>query len=477
MKKYIFYFCLLSIFAFVFFHSQAWAANPLPRSEEEKRIEEEKRVSLEKTEAIPLIKEKTWNLETGGWFTSLYVYNHDDDNNSETVDLVPNAWYQDFRLWAKLVYKQKASLYLRLKDTYVQREASDSYTGVGSDNSGPSLDLGYINLSLEDIINRTSNLIIGRQYLSLGRAISYNDINDGIQFTANFSNWNLKAFACQTRPYQDNLDYSVPGYDKNGERSFYAAQLDYLGIKDHILYTYFLIQRDRADEDPEDTAQEFDYNSEYYGLGATGKIFDKRIEYWAELIKETGEGYTDSSASTLTQADINAWGFDAGVKYRFDCWMHPAFDFEYAFGGGDPDRSKVDVTKSGGNTSGDDTNFLYFGGLYAGYALAPRLSNIHIYKLGTYFIPFEETKIGGNIICGLKYYYYVKARSQGGISDLEATESDKDIGQEIDMYAYWKATANTYLSVRGGLFFPGDAYPPADDDCEKYILLSVTTSF
>ncbi len=462
----------------IVFTQPLFCANITPRSEEEKRIEQEKREALEKTEA-PLVAEKgkTWSIEKGGWFTSLYVYNSEDDNDRRTKDLVRNASYQDLRLWGKLAYKQLASVYLRIKDIYVQRDASDDYTGVGSDNSGPSLDLGYINISLNDFTKTTSNLIIGRQYLSLGRAIAYNDVNDGVQVTAGFSKWNIKAFAAQTRSYEDNIDYSVPGYDKHGDRFFYAAQLDYVGIKNYTIYAYYLIQRDRAKPTPADSTQIYTYNSEYYSLGFTGKVYKEKIDYWAEAIKETGKDYTDASVSALTKTNIDGWGFDCGAAHRFNCWTHPTLDFEYAFGSGDNSRTKVDVTKDGGNISGNDTNFLYFGGIYAGYALAPRLSNIHIYKLGASFIPFEETKIGGNIICGLKYYYYVKAKSQGGISDLEAVENNSNIGQEVDIYTYWKATSNTYLSARGGIFFPGDAYPSTNNDHETYVLLSLTTAF
>lgn len=478
MRRNIFHICFLSIALILFFTKLGWTIDSTPRSEEEKRIEEEKRAVLEKTETAPPSKEATWVVDCGGWFTSLYIYNRDDDNDSDIRDLVRGAWFQDLRLWTKVVYKQKFSLYLRLKDAYVARDASDSYTGVGSDNSGPTLDLGYVNINLEDLAKHTSNLIVGRQYLSLGRAITYSEINDGIQLTAAISkNWNLKAFAAQARPGEDNIDYSLPSYDKHGERSFWGAQLDYVGIEDQIIYAYFLIQRDRAKEDPEDTTQNYDYNSEYYSLGTSGKIFDKKIEYWAELIKEYGEDYTDTSVSTLSKTDIDAWAIDLGAKHRFECWMHPTVDFEYAFGSGDPDRTKVDVTKNGGNTSNDDTNFLYFGGLYAGYALSPRLSNINIYKLGVSFIPFEKTKIGDNIICGLKCYYYLKDKNTGGISDLEASEPNGDIGEEVDFYTYWKATTNTYLSIRGGVFFPGDAYPPTNNDRESYILLSLTTAF
>ncbi|MCK5178598.1 MAG: alginate export family protein, partial [Candidatus Omnitrophica bacterium] len=150
--------------------------------------------------------------------------------------------------------------------------------------------------------------------------------------------------------------------------------------------------------------------------------------------------------------------------------------FEYAYGSGDSQRVSVTDTE-GGNLSGDDNNFLYFGYFPAGYALAPRLSNIHIYRVGAYVNPFEKIRLLKNFNLGVDYFWYFKDKSGGGISDSEATADSHDIGSEIDLTVSWQVLSDLRWSLSYGYFMPGDAFLDSANDSDQYFSNSLTFTF
>lgn len=440
--------------------------------EEQRRIEEEKIKALRKTELEILKGEDRFVLDYGGWIDFRSDNYNEDDNNSATVDSLDDEYSLDVRFWIKgtlkppagTSYENEHSIYVRVKDIQsIERRSDDD---EDYDHDGPHLDYAYLVLDARPIW-----LEIGRRYFSVGQGISYSNVNDGIELSTSFQDLNLKALVSHTLPHEDNIDASVPGWGKGSDRTYYGVEATYLGIPDQGIYGYFLMQRDDSDEWPnDDPAHDYTYDSEYYGLGAQGKILPG-VHYWAEIIKETGESYIYESNE---KKDVDAWGGDFGVSCDLDIYSHPNLSFEYAFGSGDEDRTSVTDTLDG-NISGDDENFLYFGYLPAGYALSPRLSNLHFYKGGVLIKPLEIFHIFRNLSVGADYYKYWKDEEAGGIYDVDATLSDDDIGSEIDLRVSWQILSDLSCSLEYGYFMPGDAYPDSADDCEEY--LSITTTF
>lgn len=441
--------------------------------EEQRRIEVEKILALEKTELKILEGEERLVIDYGGWANFRYDGYNDDDNNSSLDDPLKYTYAFDFRFWMKaalrppadMSYPNEHSIYIRWKNIHTERRPSD--INSGHDHDGPDVDYAYLLLDF-----RPYWVEVGRRYFSVGQGIAYSNVSDGIEFLASPTDWNLKAFVSHTLPGEDNIDTSVPGWENGSDRIYYGLEGTYLGIPNHGIYGYLLIQRDNTDEDPTDVFNNYTYDSEYFGLGAQGKIFPG-MHYWAEIIRETGKSCV---YGTEEKRDIKAWAGDFGITYDLDVYSQPNFSAEYAFGTGDPGRTSVTNTE-GGNVFGDDRNFLYFGYLPAGYAFSPRLSNLHFYKTGVLLKPLEKFHLFRNLTFGADYYWYYKDAQAGEIYDSDATASDSYIGSEVDLNLSWQILSDLSCTLQYGHFNPGDTYPDSTDDNENYFSVSTTLMF
>jgi len=447
--------------------------SPAEAVETQRRIEEKKRKSLDNLTATFKKTYRRLTFEYGGWINYRYIDFDDDDNDSSTADSFDDTYSVDGRVWMKAALKppQGASytnehlLYIRLKDLYVERNGDTSVEP--SDHDGLHLDYGYFIFDFKPV-----KVELGRRYFKIGRGIAYSNVNDGVQINYYLPSWNFAGLFSQTLPHEDNIDASVPGGDKESDRKFAGVGAGYTGIKNHQFYGYVLVQRDFSDERPNNSLQQFTYDSEYIGVGSLGSI-DKKFNYWIEVIKQYGDSHI---FGTNEKADIDAWGANVGIEKSWQLITHPKLTFEYAFGSGDRDR--IDVTDTEfGNTLGDDKNFLYFGYIPTGFALAPRLSNLHMVRLGFQLKPLEGISFFRNFSFGLDYYYFQKHRAAGGISDLDATVADKDIGHEIDVYFDWQVLSDLNVSLEYGYFMPGDAYADFTDDNEDYFSISLAYTF
>lgn len=441
-------------------------------TEIKRRIEEETRASLAATEYSRGNPSDRFFLDYGGWISFRYIDYNDDDKDSSLPDEVDYTTWQDYRLWCKAILRpfetnreKELGFYLRLKDLYSNSRPKE--TAGGSDNDGPHIDYAYVTLK-----SASAQLKAGQGYFSVGQEIAYGDVQDGLEMAWFSEKWNARAFVAHTLPHQDNIDTSVPGYDKGSDRFFYGLQCDYLGIAGQNLYGYALIQTDYSDARPEDPVHNYAYNSEYFGLGARGKI-KSQVSYWWEIIGEAGKSYI---YDTNEKKDISAWAQVFAVSYDPAVYAHPSFYFKYAFGSGDKDRESVTDTL-GGNSAGKDTNFLYFGYLPTGYALAPQLSNLYFFKIGFTCKPLEQGNFLKNLVLGVDYYKYYKDKKTGGIYDPQATEPQRDIGQEVDISLYWQVLSDLNFSLQYGHFMPGDAYADPANDREDYFSVSTTVAF
>lgn len=442
-------------------------------STQKRRIEEEKRAALIDSQKTDIDGNQRILFDWGGWINFRYIDYDNDDNDSSSRDSFDYTYSNDTRLWMKAYlmpppdsdYKNRHSFYLRLKDLYITERPED--TAGGYDHDGPHLDYAYAILDL-----RPFWLEIGRHYLSLGRGIAYSDVGDGIQMTFLHKNWKLKALVSRSLPHQDNIDTSIPGYSKESARSFYGIEAAHRLTLKQTLYGFWLLQRDFSDSNPIDTAHTYTYNSQYFGLGAQGKL-PLNIDYWVELIHESGKSYIFDSNE---KKNVSAWGLNLGISYDWQITGKPEFSLEYAFGSGDSDRTNVTDTQFG-NTLGQDKNFLYFGYIPTGYALSPRLSNIHLYRIGATCVPFEKSPFFKKLKFGINYYRYYKDKSEGGIYDPDANVSSSDIGSEIDLELSWQISSELRWILQYGHFFPGGAYSSSNNDSDKYLSLSLTLTF
>lgn len=450
----------------------------IPQSAAEKKqqqrfIEETKRKILELTEFSILKGDGRLLVDYGAWLDFRYTNYKDDDNISGTQDTLRESFEADNRFWMKINikpplgsdYDNEHIVYLRLKDLYIKRFPEDE-TGV-YDREGPHLDYGYAILDF-----RPYKIEIGRRYFNIGRGIAYSNVNDGFKINYMRPRWNFGALVSHTLPHEDNVDASVPGFTKDSDRYYFALGVGYAGIPKHQLYSYYLVQRDFSDEEPGDPNQHYTYNSDYWGFGSKGEV-NSRLDYWVEIIKQGGKSYV---FGTNEKSNVDALAANAGAEHHWDITGHPRLSFEYAYGSGDTERASVTDT-DGGNLSGDDNNFLYFGYFPAGYALAPRLSNIHIYRAGGVLKPLEKLRFFKDLTVAVDYFWYFKDKSEGGVSDTEATANSRDIGSEVDVTVSWQILSDLRWSLSYGHFMPGDAFLDSANDADNYFSNSLTLTF
>lgn len=438
----------------------------------ERRIEERARAALAPTELAILKQEPRLVMDYGFWLNHLYSDYTDDDNESDRSDLTDKTYAFDRRFWWRATLRppldapagHEHSLYVRLKDKSTWRDPSDEHGRY--DWNGPHVDYLFLTADFTPFV-----LQAGRRFYQVGQGIAYSNVNDGTELMASFATWSLMGFVSRTLPHEDNVDLSVPG-GKNSGRTFYGIEGKYLGIPNHGVYGYALFQRDDSDEDPEDRTRDYDYNSEYFGLGAEGKLL-ANVRYATEIILETGDSVT---SVTQQEQDITAWALDVSVTYDVQMPTQPTLYGEYTFASGDSDRTNVTNTVNG-NASGKDTSFLYFGYLPTGYALAPRVSNLRMLKLGMALKPLERIRRFKDLTCSVDVYRFMKEEPAGGISDLDATDADRDLGWEVDLTLSWQILSDLGLTIEYGRFKPGDAYPRGTNDTTEYFSVSVTSTF
>ncbi|HMV37514.1 MAG TPA: alginate export family protein, partial [Turneriella sp.] len=127
------------------------------------------------------------------------------------------------------------------------------------------------------------------------------------------------------------------------------------------------------------------------------------------------------------------------------------------------DSSRM-TNASQSNTEGSYTAFHNFGSYSGGLALKPRLANMQIVRLGTYFRPLKPNFTLRNLAVQLKYSYYRKSVATGGISDPAATQASNDVGHAGDLALTFNPMADLQFFWGFGVFKPGAAYPQLNFD-------------
>lgn len=438
----------------------------------ERRHEEQVRAALDPAELAILKKERRLVTAYGIWINHLFSDFKDDDNDAGRKDVTNATYAIDTRGWVRFTLRppldgtsqREHSLYLRIKDKSTWRDPSDANGNF--DHNGPHVDYLFLTSDWRPLL-----LQVGRRLYGVGQGLAYSDLGDGIELLATSSLASLMGLVARSLPHQDNLDLSVPNGKRSG-RMFYGLEGRYLGIRDHGLYSFLLFEQDDADEDPLEADRDYKYNAQYYGGGVEGKVL-ANLRYVTEVVFETG--HASRSAST-DHSEIRAWAMDASVTYDAQLPWQPTLYGEYAFGSGDADRTNVTDTTNG-NTSGRDTNFLYFGYLPTGYALSPRLSNLRMLKGGVALKPLEWLPWCKDLTVSTDLYWFWKDEPLGGVFDTDATEANREIGSEWDVTLTWPLLSDLRAALEYGRFSPGAAYPTATNDDTRYLSVSVTTTF
>lgn len=388
--------------------------------------------------------------------STTFRWYRDIDNSDANPDFLKWALQERAALWTSFSAGGWRG-YFRGSMGNVDRGVGPTYTGIGADVDGPVVDLAFLTRDFETAEGPIVRLTAGRQVQYVGRGLVYYAVNDGLQVEVPGPVMSHKYFAARPLPHSDNIDFSVPGFDKENDRTFYGGEWTYSAIPRMSLYGYAVGQHDDSSENPVNIHQRFHYHSYYYGGGFAARPMD-RLQLWGEAVKERGRGYQDRSRSGSDDpTSVSAWAWILGGKYSFDAPLRPVIETEGAYGSGDPDRVLVTNTVNG-SADQMDSGFLYFGYYASGYALQPRLSNLYIYSAGFNFQPLSAHPAFERFLVGSKAFLYFKDEPDGGTSDFESGGNGRDLGHEWDAYIHWQVMPQLLWSVRYGIFLPGDGF-------------------
>jgi len=314
----------------------------------------------------------------------------------------------------------------------------------------------------------------------VGTGLVLSQYVDGLNIDGEFGNLGFRALAGFTVPDTVDFDTSRRHFQHETRRGYFGGMAS-LRLEKHRPYAYGIAQRDFNDEDPLVTgpiSTRFGYDSYYFGIGSTGSISD-RVVYGVEAVYEGGEGLSNSFSNQTftpvpqTEEAIHAWAAQLTLDYVPADRYRSKFGAGVILASGDEDRVRTSDT-FGGNRSGTDDNAFNANGLLSvGLAFAPQISNLIVVRGSASAYPFPAVSALREFQCGVDLLAFGKMLGNAPID--EPTRSDVYLGIEPDLFVNWNVLEDVILTLRYGVFFPGEAIP--DRDPRQFFYAAVTYSF
>ncbi len=402
--------------------------------------------------------EQRLGVDFGGWFNfSLSLY---EDSRDELRALRR----YDLYLWGRAVVDQAHEFYARGRFSFLDFNTGDSPDGKDDDWQGPKVDRLFYQYDHRSAVLRREKrglpynafVKVGRQYAQLGTGLALSMPMDAVILGAEACNLEVKGLFGRSIRSHDNIDHSLSVSDSM-QRDFYAVQATYKGLANHQAFLYYLWQQDHTPEDPSNPIQEFDYDSEYLGLGGRGRLCLPNFYYQTELVFQRGRSF--GNGATDPPDRIQALAYDLMLTYLIQNRHRPRVVFEFLYASGDDDRIGSPTDTIGGNLPGtDDHGFNGFGYRNTGLSFAPPISNLQMVRLGGAFRPCPGSRLVENLEVGADVFFYMKDESRASGPDAPSRNADMNLGQELDLFCNWRITSDLVWTLRYGVFFPGDAF-------------------
>ena len=439
----------------------------------------ERQRSLERENERKLQQElpasQRFRLDWGGWYNFYFFLFDDGVVSSRTLR------EQELRLWASFNADRGIHQgYFRMRATFNDWNAGDSFTPNEDDLDGPNLERGWYQIDVAKALRLYGGVEkpfelkfkIGRDLVHIGTGFALDIPLDHIMIQTEALNFQTTVIGGRTPTSVENIDRSRPVAD-HSDRHFWIIEERYKGWEQHEPFVYIAWQDDHTKEDPPDLLQQFRYDSRYVGFGSTGELIEN-LRYSTEWVIERGRSYSDQRF--IKRNRIKAWGFDHRLDYFFRNKNKVVLSAEWMFASGDANRLGSPTNAAGGNR-GDKTDrgFVGFGFRDTGIAFSPRLSNIHIWRLGGSFRPLPDIESVKDLELGSDWYLYYKNRSKAAVSDGLADRQSGYLGWEMDYFANYRILSDLAWTVRFGAFFPGKAF--SDRTTRTFLLTGITWSF
>lgn len=414
-------------------------------------------------------------VDYGGWYNNYFITFDDGIKSNRTLR------QYEMRLWMSLNADRGIHEgYARMRVTYLDWNTGDNYTGNDDDLNGPNLERGWYQFDLTKALQLYEGFDsplgvkfkIGRDLINTGTGYAISLPLDHVRLQTDLFNFETSMLYGRTPSSTPNIDTSRPVQD-HSNRDFWIIEERYKGWDKHEPFVYIAWQEDHTREDPPNLLQSYKYDSRYVGWGSTGELIDN-LKYGTEWVVERGSSY--GNQRFLHANDIKAWAFDQRLDYYFRHKMKPVLSAEYMFASGEPTRLGSPTNAAGGVSHGYlDHSFVGFGYRDTGISYAPRLSNIHIWRVGGTFRPFPDVDVVRDMELGTDLYLFWKNRSVAAASDPVADEQSGYLGWEADHYVNYRIFSDLSFTVRVGTFFPGSAY--SETSGRPFILTGITWSF
>lgn len=415
---------------------------------------------------------ENFEFDYGGYY-SLFLFMYDDGINSSRT-----FRRHDLRLWSRLAIDQGAhEFYVRSRLSFIDFNPGDQFEDE-DDVEGMNLERGYYKFDLARAmrayagrnVDYNVEFKIGRDFTEFGTGFVLATPLDQVWLRGTYKSWEVTGLIGKT--IGSSQDFDLARNPERTRRTFLGAQAKYLGFERHQPFGYVLWQRDHND-DPPTFLQKNDYDSFYVGLGSTGELVEN-LRYSTEWAFETGRSF--GNRRFLHKNRINAWAWDITLEYLFDAPGKPRAAVEYMFASGEPERRLSPTDSVGGVSRGfRDESFIGFGYRDTGLSFAPRLSNLHVWRAGASYFPFEGHEKLDRLELGTNWFLYHKHHADGAVSDPTANVQSGFLGWEMDYFANWDITADFSATARYGLFFPGKSFD--DRTTRTYLLLGFTWNF
>ena len=424
-------------------------------------------------------------IDYGGYFQ--FGYLSADDNVNQNHVLRQYELYG----YARVNIDGAHEFFIRGVGGWRDYNDGDSFDDRGDERIDPELDRWFYRFDLARY--RAAyygqkidyNLVVkaGRDLTIWGNGLVLSEdlVGGDVLFTWAGNELNVIAGVTPTRTV--DFDASRPNFDHNTNRGFYGAMLT-RDVQGHRPYVYGLIQQDYNSDDTLTTGPvttEFEYNSWYIGIGASGPIGD-RIVYGVEAVYEGGDTESNSFVTggpfltpvPQTNDGIEAWALDARIDYLIPDQRRSRLSGEVIVASGDDDRLNTSNTFGGNQPGTKDHAFNAFGLLNTGLAFAPAVSNLIAFRIGGSSFPLPDSGPLRRMQIGTDIFAYYKYDADAPIDEL--TFEHGYLGWEPDLYMNWQVTSDVTLTVRYGVFFPdSEAFP--SDDARQYIYGGMTYAF
>lgn len=438
--------------------------------QQQRTVEDQIRRELE--ESLP--ESQKWQFDAGDW-QSYYLFHFFDGTRYRTFQRWDNrAWFDGSGDYGTHQF------FARMKNIDIHWSGNDSYDGNKNDYDGPDADRLWYQFDLGQAAKTYGKTTlpfglqvkVGRQYVEMGTGYALSLPLDAVLISSQVGRLEWQGLISKTiHGMADLISPSRIG-SGNMSRCILGTQVKYNGQK-HTPFAYIFWNLDENPGSFWNFGQTYGYDSVYTGIGSRGQLLPY-LRYSTEIVYEGGRSFGNGA---ISQRDpINAMGFDALLAYLMPGRFQPIIDAEYMFASGDGDSRYSPIDAVGGNTSGVDSSFVGFGFRDTGLALAPRLSNIHVWRAGASALPFTNRGYLRRFKVGTDWFLFAKNKATGAISDPTANQDENFLGGEMDYYAIWQITQELAATARYGVFFPSDGFSETTPP-RTFFLLGVTYSF